>query len=175
MSILELVARTFAPPLPDGRFVFRPWGARGPCYLLTARQRAGRAWLQLALYLMMLASFWFVPELALTWDGILVFFVAFVALNRLLYALFSIGLPKTDKPAPLSAEQRRAALASHSRGIGRPVLWIFLILCWVLILGGVLVVATGDTLSGLLCILFFGACAATFTRQLRLIRKAPGA
>jgi hypothetical protein len=174
MSILEFVARTFSPQLPDGRFVFRPWGARGPCYLLTARQRTNRAWVQLAYQILALTVLWPLLGAAGAGQDLVLFAVAYAGLNYVLFGLFSIGLPRTEKPAPASAQQRRAALASHSRALGRPVLWIFVIVAWIFVLGSVLVIAGGDWLTGLLCMLVFGACAATFTWQLWLIRKPRG-
>jgi hypothetical protein len=172
MTVLEFVARTFSIQLPDGRYVFRPWGARGPCYLLSARQRAARAWCQLALYGLALGALWFLPVVTAATSNLVIFGVAFTLLNYVLYWLFSIGLPETEKPPRPTPEQRRTAMAAHSRSVGRPVLWVFLIIsCLFVFTGGAMALFLDEWATGLLCVFFFGACAATFTWQLSLIGR----
>ena len=96
MTPVEFAARTFSPQLPDGRFVFRPWGPRGPCYLLSAQQRTARAWIQLAYYGLALAGLWCVPAVTATTRNLGACAVTFALINYLLFWLFSIGLPTTD-------------------------------------------------------------------------------
>ena len=114
MNILEFAAATFSPQLPDGRFVFRPWGPRGPCYLLSARQRAVRGGMQLALYALAAAALFFVPVVTAAMNNLIVFAVVFMLSNYALYWLFSIGLPKIDNPPPMTPEQRREYIAVQS-------------------------------------------------------------
>lgn len=170
MTVLEFVARTFSSQLSDGRFIFRPWGASGPCFLLSAQQRAVRAWIQLAFYGLALASLWLPPLVTVTTANLVAFAVAFVLFNYVLFWLFCIGLPETEKPLPPTLAQRRTAMAAHSRSVGRPVLWIFLIICCLFVFaGGVCALFLDEWLIGLLCVVFFGACGATFTWQLLLV------
>lgn len=136
MNILEFAAATFSPQLPDGRFVFRPWGPRGPCYLLSARQRTVRGGMQLALYALTTAALFFVPIVTAAMNNLIVFAVAFMLSNYVLYWLFSIGLPKIENPPPMTAEQRRTVMTAYSRSLGRPVLWVFLILSGLFVLTG---------------------------------------
>lgn len=176
MTVLEFVARTFSPQLQDGRFVFRPWGASGPCYLFSPQQRAVRAWIQLAFYGSALAAIWFLPGITATIPGLVTFAVAFVLLNYVLFWLFSIGLPKTDRPPRPTIEQRRTAMAAHSRALGRPLLWVFVFISWLFALaGGAMALFVQEWLTGLLCLVFFGACAATFTWQLWIVRGGTNA
>jgi hypothetical protein len=173
MTILEFVARTFSPQLPDGRYIFRPWGASGPCYLLSAQQRASRAWIQLAFYGLALSALWFIPLITVTMPNLVTFAVAFASFNYVLFWLFSIGLPKTEKPLRPTPMQRRIAMAVHSQSIGRPVLWIFLIIsCLFVFAGGAMALVFDEWITGLLCVFFFGACAATFTWQLFLVAES---
>jgi hypothetical protein len=172
MTVLELVARTFSVQLPDGRLVFRPWGARGPCFLLSQQQRESRAWLQLVFYGLAIAALWFFPAIIATTSGLVGFLVAFTLLNYGLFWLFSIGLPKTERPPPLTPEQRRMAMAAHSRALGQPLLWLLAGVSWVFALaGGAMVMLLGEWATGLLVLVFFGACAALFTWQLWLVRR----
>jgi hypothetical protein len=174
MDILEIVAATFSPKLPDGRFIFRPWGPVGPCYLLTARQRTGRAWVQLAYYALGFGAASVLPDVPALNRATAVFLATFVAINYVLFWLFSIGLPNTDKPARFTPEQKRAAMASHARAFGRPLLWVFA-LCsgFMALVGGLAVLfASGERLGGLMGFLFFGACTAVFVRQIRLAGQA---
>jgi hypothetical protein len=172
MTVLELVARTFSIQLQDGRLIFRPWGARGPCYLLSKRQRAIRAWLQLAFYALALAALLFLPSVTATTAGLVSFAVTFALLNYVLFWLFSIGLPKTDKPPPQTPEQRRTAMAAHSRALGRPLLWVLAGVSWLFAIVGVaMVMLLEKWATGLLVLVFFGACASLFTWQLWLVRR----
>lgn len=172
MNILEFAAATFSPQLPDGRFVFRPWGPRGPCYLLSARQRAVRGGMQLALYALAAAALFFVPVVTAAMNNLIVFAVVFMLSNYALYWLFSIGLPKIDNPPPMTPEQRRTVMTAYSKSLGRPVLWIFLtISCFFVLVGGAMAVLIDEWLVGLLVMGFFGTCAAMFAWQLLLVAK----
>lgn len=169
MNILEFVAATFSARLPDGRYVYRPLGARGPCYLLSPRQRAVRARIQLTSYAALLAAIALRPSTSL--NSLMLIAACFLALSYLLLWLYTFGLDKTEPPAPMTREQRRSAVADQGRALGRPLLWILAIVSWLFALGGLsMVLLLGKWLSGLLCMLFFGACAAVFTWQLRLTR-----
>jgi hypothetical protein len=173
MTLLEFVARTFSPRLPDGRLVFRPWGARGPCYLLSDKQRSIRALFQLAFYGLMGSALCANTDIFASASGPLIFFAVFVLLNYALFWIFTIGLPKTDMPLPATSTQRRIALTAHSRALGRPLLWFFAIVSWLFALGGgSMVLFQHEWLAGLLCILFFGASASLFSWQLWLVRDA---
>lgn len=175
MSVLEFVARTFSPQLPDGRFIFRPWGPIGPCYLLTRQQRNARAWVQLAYYALGLAVLT-LTDVALSTSTMVVFAVIFTLVNYTLFWLFTVGLPKTDKPLPLTPAQRRAAMTAHPRALGRPFLWVLAAIAWSFTLaGGAMALFLGDWVTGSLCFIFFGMCGAIFTYQLRLARRKSGA
>lgn len=172
MTPLELVARTFSFQLEDGRFIFRPWGARGPCYVLSHRQRSVRAWLQLAFYVLALTLLWLVPGITASPSGLVTFGVAFAILNYILFWFFCIGLPKTDKPPTPTPEQRRTAIAAHSREVGRPLLLVSAVVSWLFALtGGALALLFQEWIIGLLGLALFGVLAAGFTWQLWLIRN----
>lgn len=172
MNILEFAAATFSPQLPDGRFVFRPWGARGPCYLLSARQRTVRGGMQLAFYALAAAGLFYEPVVTAAMNNLIVFAVAFVLTNYALYWLFSIGLPKIENPPPMTAEQRRTVMTAYSKSLGRPVLWVLLtISCLFMLAGGAIAVLTDEWWVGLLSMGFFGTCAAMFAWQLLLVAK----
>jgi len=172
MNILEFAAATFSPQLPDGRFVFRPWGARGPCYLLSARQRTVRGGMQLAFYALAAAALFFVPIVTAAMNNLIVFGVVFMLSNYVLYGLFSIGLPKIENPPPMTPEQRRTLMTAYSKSLGRPVLWVFLtISCLFVLAGGAIAVLTDEWWVGLLSMGFFATCAAMFAWQLLLVAK----
>jgi hypothetical protein len=172
MTILEFVAGTFSVQLQDGRIIFRPWGALGPCYLLSPPQRKRRAWVQLVFYVLAFSTFWVFPEMAAHPRSLLTFVVAFTLFGYLLFWLFSIGLPKTDKPPPMTREQRVAAIALHSRALGRPLLWVFAIISWLFaVAGAVIAVLLGEWVTGAFVFVFGGASGAMCTWQLWLIRR----
>jgi hypothetical protein len=172
MTVIEIVARTFSIQLPDGRLIFRPWGGRGPCYLLSQQQRTVRAWVQLIFYASAVSSIWLFPDIIGSTSGLITFFVTFTLGNFVLFWLFSIGLPETDKPPPLTPEQRQAALSEHSRALGRPLLWLAAGVSWSFALaGGAMALLLQQWVKGALVLMLFGAFAALFTWQLWLIRK----
>lgn len=175
MKVLEFVARTFSPQLPDGRYIFRPWGAWGPCYLLSAGQRTARAWCQLGFYAVALAALWSYPPITVQTSNLVIFAVAFALFNYVLFWFFSIGLSVTEKPLRPTAEQRRTAMAAHSRSIGRPVLWVFLIIsCLFAFAGGAIALLLDERATGMLCLFFFSACTATLAWQISLVGPSSG-
>lgn len=129
-----------------------------------------RAWIQLAYYalgLLVLA----LNDDALSTSTMVVFAVIFLLVNYTLFWLFSVGLPKKDKPLPLTPEQRRTVVTAHSRAMGRPFLWLLAAIAWSFTLAGAAIALfLGDWVTGPLCFIFFGMCAAIFTYQLRLAR-----
>lgn len=153
MTLIEFVARTFSPPLPDGRLIFRPWGAWGawgPCYLLSARQRASRAWIQLAYYVLAISAICLYPAMIVSVQGILGLLVVFALGNYVVFWLFALGLPKTEAPPRLTPGERRTVMTEHARALGRPVLWLMLAISLLFVLGGLLpVAAVADPQEGL--------------------------
>ena len=177
MPLIEHVARTFSPRLPDGRYIFRPWGKWGPCYVLTPGQRTTRAWIQSVFYLVIFIVLMFFTEIIMTTEGAIGFVTAFMAGSYVLYALFTIGLPRTDAPAPLSPTQREAA-RQHAQQEGE------LGLRRLQIAGGLGMLISAITLVisvvmrerelfeyGFPGLLLFGAFTALMTWQLKLLRK----
>jgi len=170
MKLLELAAATFSARLPDGRFIFRPWGALGPCYLLTPRQRSNRAWIQMLYYGAALMTLWFHPLYPVTRE-VIAGGVVFLVTGHLLHWLYTFGLAKTKPPPRMSREQRRQAMVEHTRATGRPLAWIQLIICSLFVLAGLMVsLLLGEWLAGLASVVFFGAGAALAAWQLRLTR-----
>ena len=99
MTVLEFVARTFSIQLEDGRFIFRPWGARGPCYLLSQQQREDLAWIQLLFYGSVLSGIWFFPGMLGSTSGLIIFFVTFTLFNYVLFWMFpSVCRRRTSRP-----------------------------------------------------------------------------
>jgi len=171
MNLVEMAAASISVRLPDGRYVFRPWGAFGPCYLLTPRQRSIRAWIQLAFYGACFAAIWVHPPYPID-TAVLAGFAAFIVASHLLHWLYTFGLAKTDPPARLTPEQRRLALAGHTRAIGRPFVWIQLVCCTLFVIGGCwMALFLGEWLAGLASVALFGAGAVLAGWQLWLARR----
>lgn len=168
MQPVEIVARTLFYRAPDGRIVFRSWGARGPCYLVTETQRRARARLQLAYYGLMLAAIYY-GTLRLG-SGVTFGVILPVTLvgNYALFWLFSRGLPTTDPPARPSKDDVREQLRQGNRAFGKPVLWIMLVLSLLMAVAGLWAGARVNAWSTAVpAAAFFGLCAAVFGWQLR--------
>lgn len=177
MPLLELVASTFSPRLPDGRYIFRPWGKWGPCYPLTPAQRTMRARIQSVFYLATFIVLMFFTEIIMTTEGAIGFAIAYMASGYLLYALFTIGLSRTDAPPPLTAAQREAARV-HAQQAGRPVLRRLQIMGGLgMLISAITLVISVATRErelfeyGFPGVLLFGAFTALMTWQLKLLRK----
>lgn len=165
MNILELFANTFTYQLPDGRFIFRPWGKFGPCYLLAPNQRTVRTWSLIIFYALAIAPFWIVHDI-----NPIIYFFTFVALNYFLYWLFSLGLPITENPPTPTPEQRRNNKTKMARKMGRPMLWMSLTLSWLFILAGFVSLLFGEVLTSAMSIAFFSLAAIRFSQLLKLTR-----
>lgn len=168
MQPVEIVARTMFYHAPDGRVVFRPWGARGPCYLVTEEQRGARARVQLAYYGVMLIAIYYGTQRL----GPGVTFGAILPLtlggNYILFWLFSRGLPTTDPPPRPSREYVREQLRQGNRAFGKPILWIMLVLSLLMAGVGLWAGARVNAWSTALpAAAFFGFCAAVCGWQLR--------
>ena len=164
MNPVELIANGLFYRTEDGRIFFRPWGSRGPCFLVSERQRLIRARVQLALYCMMIVGVYFSVEE----DGLgawfyLTIFIGMVLSYVLLWA-FSRGLPLTDVPTKPSPEHLR----KFNRSIPRWFLWALVLMSAVFVLGGLgMGFLLHDWWMAALVVLFFGTCLGVFIWQLR--------
>ena len=168
MQPVEVVARTLFYRPPDGRIVFRPWGTRGPCYLLSEAQRTSRARVQLAYYGLTLVAIYFGTlrlGTGLTFGVVLP--LGLVG-NYVLFWLFCRGLPRTEPPARPTPEYVREQLRQGNRAFGKPLLWVLLILSLLMVATGIWAGAVlGAWSTAVPAAAFFGACAAVFGWQLR--------
>jgi len=168
MQPLEFVARTLFYHVPDGRIVFRPWGSRGPCYLVTAEQKRSRVRLQTGYYAFMIAAVSYGVMNLGTAKTFLVLVPLIVAGNYLLFWVFSRGLATTEPPPRPSAAEFRDQMRQGNRALGKPLLIALLGIS----LGGMALglygwLALGLWNSALPVILFSGATSAVFIWQLR--------
>lgn len=164
MNPVELIANGLFYRTEDGRIIFRTWGSRGPCYLVSERQRLMRACAQLALYCMMIVGAYFsIEEDGLgTWFYLTIFIG--MALSYVLLWAFSLGLPLTEIPTKPSPEHLRKA----NRSIPRWFLWVLILLSAVFFLSGLgMGFLLHDWWMAAPVILFFGASLGLFTWQLR--------
>ena len=168
MSPTEITSNTIFFRAPDGQIVFRPWGARGPCYVVTDQQRIIRARIQLAYYcvvfLVIVISMGRISNTAL-FVGIL---PVAVAGNYVLFWLFSRGLGTTEPPPKASPEYVQEQRRRNALAFGKPLLWLLLVGSVAFSAIGALAALLGGPLlefGGVA--VFFGACAAVFAWQLR--------
>jgi hypothetical protein len=151
---------------PDGRTVFRPWGARGPCYLVE-----GAAGARLTRFIRVYYAAFFIAIIVLPFvvgvRGIYVAGAVWAAGFYLAFWVFSRGLPTTDPPPLPTRAEREEAIRRISGSVGKPVLWALTILSAFLSLSGVLVILATPGWTAWLPSLFFAACTAVFVYYLR--------
>jgi hypothetical protein len=167
MNPVEFVSNTLFYRVEDGRVVFRPWGSRGPCYLVTARQRIVRARIQLMYYLAMIVGVAVGMDRVSTISFVTVCVPAALAGNYLLYWLFSQGLAKSAAPPKPSPEYSRARVKAMSRSLGKPFVWLMLLIAVLFGLVGIVMGVAGGDLGLLLSGAFFCVCAAVFIWMLK--------
>ena len=150
----------------DGRTVFRPWGARGPCYLVEGPARA-----RLARFIRVYYAAFFVAIIVLPFvagvRGIYVAGALWAAGFYVAFWLFSRGLPTTEPPPPPTRVEREEAIRRISGSVGKPALWALTILSSLMALSGVLVILSAPGWTAWMPSLFFAACALVFAYYLR--------
>jgi hypothetical protein len=168
MQAIEFVARTIFYHVPDGRIVFRPWGTRGPCYLVTAEQKRTRARLQAFYYALMIAVVSYGVMRLGTMKTFLVLVPLIVAGNYVLFWLFTRGLATTEPPPRPSPMEFREQMRQGNRALGKPLLVSMLVIS---LSGAALGLYAGFSLglwsSAVPVLLFCGSTAAVFAWQLR--------
>ncbi len=170
MNLLEVVSNTLFYRTEDGRIIFRPWGARGPCYLLTEKQRMARVRIQAAYYCALFVGIGIVAHISRGNYVLLlgVLFLIFVGGNYILYWLFARGLNRTEPPLQPSPEYRREQVRKNNRAFGKPLLWISMIGSAIFTLGGILIGFTDEPIyKAIFVTVFFGSCTAIFARRIR--------
>jgi hypothetical protein len=170
MRILAFFAHAVPPPLPDGRFVSRPWSRFGPSYAMTARQRTVRTRIMVALYILLIAAVYHIPVLTARYEATTVFLASLAVFYPFSCCLFAIGLPKIDKPPRRTPEQIRATMYGYARAVGRAKLRLRLAVWCVLALpfGAIAVFVPDARFSGLWCFLLL-ALGAAATRELLVL------
>lgn len=170
MRILAFFANAVPPPLPDGRFVSRPWSRFGPSYAMTARQRTVRTRILVALYVLPTAAVYFIPALTARYEATTVLLASLAVVYPFSCCLFAIGLPKIDHPPRRTPEQIRATMTAYARAAGRAKLRLHLAVWCVLALpfGAIAVFVPDAHFSGLWMFLLFSLGAAA-TRELLVL------
>lgn len=168
MQPIEFVARTLFVHVPDGRIVFRPWGSRGRCYLVTPEQRRSRARWQAAYYALMIGTVSYGMMYLGTAKTFAVVLPIILAGNYVLFWHFSRGLTTTDPPPRPSRAEMHEHVRQANRALGKPLLLTMLAVCVAGTLFGIGAgVALGLWNAAIPVILFCSACAAVFAWQLR--------
>jgi hypothetical protein len=171
MQLGAVLEATILYTAPDGRTVFRPWGAKGPCYLVNSKHRRRfalfvRIYYSLMLLLCLGVPFLFGPRAiylaAALWTA--GFYLAFWVLSR--------GLPKTEPPPRPTPAQRDASLKRLAGQLGTPALWLLLVMALVMVAAGIFVLVHGYILVGTVALVFFGGAAGVFAWWLRRAHAA---
>ncbi|MEP6504610.1 MAG: hypothetical protein ABJD97_14825 [Betaproteobacteria bacterium] len=171
MTPVDFVSNSLFYRTEDGRIVFRPWGPRGPVYLLTEGQRRTRARIQTAFYAALVAGVWTFPD----WTSPKAFGIrigAFLGASYLLYWLYSLGLPRTTAPPrPTREHTRRLMRGALPRWLIGTFLALFGAALVTLVAALVLVGPTRPTLMGLVGVI---ALLAVFGWMWRATAPARG-
>ncbi len=154
----------------QGRLMFRPFGAGGPCYLTTPGQRTSHIMLLLAYYAVMIAAVYaFMTDSGIgIVSGTLI--LATLMGHYVLSWLFTRSLTRaTPEPvgAPGSFQDRRKA---RNRNFGKTFLMLMVVFSAVLTVVSILMLMRTDhTGVGLLAAAFFGICTIVFARTFKIV------
>jgi hypothetical protein len=110
MNLVDRVSHTLFYPAQDGRIVFRPWGRRGPVYLLTEAQRRTRSRIHLGFHAACVVAIPWSDPASLSAAACAIAFAGFLAASYLLHWLYSLGLPRTTVPPTPSPEYTQRLL-----------------------------------------------------------------
>ena len=164
MSVGKTLEATILYDVPDGRTVYRPWGRRGPCYLVTSRHRR-----RFAVYVRVWYGALFIVILVLPFMGgsraVYVGLAGWLVGSYLFMALLCRGLPRADPPPLPTAEQLNASMARI--GLGPRAIRGLFVLSVSMALMGVIVLILGFLWQGLLGALCFGLLAGVYYRRMR--------
>jgi len=163
MNPVEVVSNALFYRVVDGRIVFRPWGPKGPCYLLTESQRFVRSWIQL-IYICVLPAIIVFDVVDIT--NIRAFGLAALAWalgNYVLFWFYSFGLSRTEPPAKPTREYTDSQLRQSNRSWGKLLPWVLFTLSSILAMLGVAIGVLGGPIdTSIETAVFFGLCAMVF-------------
>ncbi len=154
----------------DGRVMFRPFGAGGPSYLPTEKQRTAHILLLLVYYVAMITAVY----ASMTDEGIGLasgaLLLATLLGHYVLSWLFTRTLPRSapeSTPLPGSFQDRRK---SRNRNFGKTFLTLMVVFSAVLtVVSLLMLMRTEHTGVGFLAAAFFGVCTMVFARTLRFV------
>ncbi len=154
----------------EGQLLLRPFGAGGPCYLTTERQRMGYVVLLIVFYAVMFsAAYGFMTGQGIGLASGAVILAALLG-HYVISWLFTRTLPRSvprTNPLPGSFEERRK---SRNRNFGKTFLTLMVAFSAVLTVVAVLMLMrTEHTGVGILAAAFFGVCTIVFARTLKFI------
>ena len=167
MSIGKFLEATVIYDSPDGRTVYRPWGARGPCYLVPAHKRRRfriYSWVSFIVMFAMIVILPFTFGPSSLYIGIGAWLVG----SYSAMAFLTLGLETTSPPPKPTPEQVNASL--RNVGMGPRALVVFLCLGVVMTLASVAVLLAGSILVGILGTAFFGLGTFVFWKRLRAMK-----
>lgn len=168
MKPIEIVSNTLFYRSQDGRIIFRPWGSKGACYLVTEQQRRLRAKFQLAYHLALLILIVSIVERFGVSAQLAVVSVAWIAGNYILYWIFTRGLTQTEAPGKPGPNYVQEQIKANTANFGKPFLWALLIMSALMsvtgLAGGIFI---GDYAAAVLTGGFFGFCCWIFAKRLR--------
>lgn len=164
MGLGRTLEATVIYDAPDGRAVYRPWGGRGPCFLVSPDNRwrfalYARVWYPLLLVLIWVLPFTFGPT------GLFVGILGWMICSYVLMALLTIGLPTTHPPPTPTVEETNQAL--ERVGISSRVIGLLMFGSLVMTVLSLLLFLTGFLWQGLLGGVSFGGLTAVYWHRRR--------
>ena len=169
MQLGRLLEATILYDAPDGRTTFRPWGPRGPCYLVDTAARVRFRRFVRFYYGLLFAAILVVPFTL----PIYAFYIVIAAWTIGYYVAFwflSHGLPTIPPPPFPSAVERDQALRNLSKVMGKPVQWTVFALSVLMCGAAVFLLLKGFLWQGVLGLVVFGACTLVLGWWLRKSR-----
>ena len=157
MGYFDALANGAFKRTTSGKMAFYPWGKIGKGYEIQTDEQYEQIHGFIVRYYMMVLPIAIGAGVFLKWFALVV--VPFAAVPYVLWLRkWTRILPTTDERLTFK-ESYEAQAAAHS-----PVmLWVLLAISLIFVLAGAaIVISGGDILTGLVCAVFFGCCAAVF-------------
>ncbi|MDY0008197.1 MAG: hypothetical protein RBS08_00695 [Bdellovibrionales bacterium] len=146
----------------QGRQVFYPWGVMGKGYVLRDAEHHASLRGKIKLMYMVTLPLIIFNQVVFGFIANLIFLPVYIIWYLVMLRVWTGGLEISSEKITI-AEARRNSAKSHNRG----TLIFFVIVSVIFVLLGLLMMADGHVVPGLICSVFFGGCGWMIGQMLR--------
>ena len=163
---MEIISDLLFYRAEDGRFIIRPWGKYGKCYVANDKQRMLRSKIHFVFYILLMSTIMFCQIFDVNVKFLYYSIAAFGFLHQVLLWLYTKGLSITTPPQKPSVKYMKDSLRNHNRRFGF-ISWVSLALSILMSSVGILGFMFTKNYQMLLGGIFFALFSAFFIWQIK--------